>query len=334
MTQLSHLYKSSHHTATPLFSHYFSDSGEFDVVEAQSEQQEIKATLSSDYSKDLATFAESLTGQLDSSSRYSLDLGMEKGSSTWLSALPLKSHGFHLHKSAFRDAIHLRYGWAIPNTPSICSCGQPFHIEHVLSCTKGGFPSIRHNEVRDTTASLLSEVCSNVEVEPHLQPLTEERLTLYSANSEPNARLDLAANGVWGGRFERTYFDVRVFNPFAKSNLETPLAETYRKHEREKCRKYEQRVIDIEHSSFTLLLFSATGGMSKLTSNFYRHLAERLSEKKQIPYSVAMGLIRCRLCFALLRAAIMCIRGARSSKQNPIFNSPFELQVAEGHLVI
>ena len=79
---------------------------------------------------------------------------------------------------------------------------------------------------------------------------------------------------------------------------------------------------------------SATGGMSKLTSNFYRHLAERLSEKKQMPYSVAMGLIRCRLCFALLRAAIMCIRGARSSKQNPIFNSPFELQVAEGHLVI
>ena len=64
------------------------------------------------------------------------------------------------------------------------------------------------------------------------------------------------------------------------------------------------------------------------------HLAERLSEKKQMPYSVAMGLIRCRLCFALLRAAIMCIRGARSSKQNPIFNSPFELQVAEGHLVI
>ena len=93
-------------------------------------------------------------------------------------------------------------------------------------------------------------------------------------------------------------------------------------------------MIDIEHSSFTPLIFSATGGMSKLTSNFYRHLAERLSEKKQMSYSVTMGLIRCRLCFALLRAAIMCIRGACSSKFNLIFNSSLELQVAEGHLVV
>ena len=47
-------------------------------------------------------------------------------------------------------------------------------------------------------------------------------LFIYS-NSEQNARLDVAANGVWGGRFERTFFDVRVFNPFAKSNMDTLL---------------------------------------------------------------------------------------------------------------
>ena len=101
-------------------------------------------------------------------------------------------------------------------------------------------------------------------------------LFIYS-NSEQNARLDVAANGVWGGRFERTFFDVRVFNPFAKSNMDTPLATTYRRHENDKRRQYEQRVIQVEHSSFVPLVFSATGGTSKSTSNFYRHLALKLS---------------------------------------------------------
>ena len=108
-------------------------------------------------------------------------------------------------------------------------------IEHALSCFKGGFPSLRQNKIQDITASLLSEVCSNVEVEPHLQPLTGEHFTLQSANIDSNAHLDLAANGVLGGRFEKTYFDVRVINPFAKSNMETPLVETYHHHESDKC---------------------------------------------------------------------------------------------------
>lgn len=201
-----------------------------------------------------------------------------------------------------------------------------------MSCPAGGFPSIRHNEVRDITATLLSEVCTNVEIEPHLQPLTGEHFPLRTANSEQNARLDVAANGVWGGRFERTFFDVRVFNPFAKSNMDTPLATTYRRHENDKRRQYEQRVIQVEHSSFVPLVFSATGGMSKSTSNFYRHLALKLSMKRDEHLSVILGLLRCRLSFALLRAAIMCIRGVRSSRHKPLLNSPFDLQVAESRL--
>ena len=43
-----------------------------------------------------------------------------------------------------------------------------------MMCSKGGFPTIRHNEVRDLTADLLTEVCYDVEVEPKLQELTGE----------------------------------------------------------------------------------------------------------------------------------------------------------------
>ena len=83
----------------------------------------------------------------------------------------------------------------------------------------GGF--IRHNEVRNITATLLSEVCHNVSIEPHLQPLTGEILSHYTANTEDNARLDVTACGFWRGRFEKAFFDVRVFNPSARSNIQS-----------------------------------------------------------------------------------------------------------------
>ena len=35
----------------------------------------------------------------------STELAREKGSSSWLTVLPIESHGFSLHKGAFRDAI-------------------------------------------------------------------------------------------------------------------------------------------------------------------------------------------------------------------------------------
>ena len=35
----------------------------------------------------------------------------EQGAGAWLNTLPIEEHGFTLHKSAFIDALALRYGW-------------------------------------------------------------------------------------------------------------------------------------------------------------------------------------------------------------------------------
>ena len=70
---------------------------------------------------------------------------------------------------------------------------------HALSCAKGGYPSIRRNEIRDLTANLVSEVCSNESVEPMLQPITGETFLGASTNAQEGARLDMAADGFWGG---------------------------------------------------------------------------------------------------------------------------------------
>ena len=65
------------------------------------------------------------------------------------------------------------------------------------------FPTIRHNEIRDITANLLTEVYNEVSVEPHLQQVTSEHMAGASANMQVGARLDIAANGLWGGRHEQ-----------------------------------------------------------------------------------------------------------------------------------
>ena len=87
----------------------------------------------------------------------------------------------------------------------------------------------------------------------------------------------------------------------------------YCKHENLKKRHYEQRIREIEHSSFTPLIFSLTGGLGPAATIFYKRLASLLAIKWDQNYSATMGWLRCRLSFSLLRSPIMCIRGARSS---------------------
>ena len=139
-----------------------------------------------------------------------MDLAQEKGASNWLTTLdlPIDENGFTLHKGAFRDAIALRYGWLPSNIPCTCTyaCGKSFTVEHALSCPLGGFPSIRHNEIRDLTANLMTEVCHNVSIEPHLQPVKGETFPAMTAHTADGARSDIAADGFWGGQFERTFF--------------------------------------------------------------------------------------------------------------------------------
>ena len=109
--------------------------------------------------------------------------------------------------------------------PVVCA-GKQFSVEHAFSCPCGGLPTIRHNELRDITAGLLTELCHGVEVEPSLQPLSGESFRLRSANTEDGARLDVVANGFWE-RGQNAYFDVKVFNPFAPTHCSISLSQCY-----------------------------------------------------------------------------------------------------------
>ena len=68
--------------------------------------------------------------------RLALGLATEKGSSMWLTSLPLKEMGFNLNKKEFRDGLSLRYDWPITAISSMCPCGEPFTIDHAMICMR------------------------------------------------------------------------------------------------------------------------------------------------------------------------------------------------------
>ena len=111
-----------------------------------------------------------------------------------------------------------------------------------------------------------------------MQSLSGESFQLTSANTEDGVRLDAVANGFWECR-QNAYFDVKVFNPFAPTHCSVSIPQCYRHAELEKKRKYEERVCNVEHGSFSPLVFSCTGGMGPLATVVYKRIATLLSDK-------------------------------------------------------
>jgi hypothetical protein len=235
-----------------------------------------------------------------------------------LTSLPFAALGFALSKQEFRDAIAIRFNLHVYGLPDRCACGDVFNINHSMQCKRQGYVTLRHNEIRDATVEMLKEVCSDVTSEPSLIPLTGENFTLRSANTSDEAKLDISARSFWI-RGQRAFFDVRVFYPLAHSYRNQELHAIHRSHEMEKRRQYNQRVIQVEHGSFTPLVFTSLGGIDSNSecAKFYDRLAELLAAKRGDPKSIVSTWIRCRLSFSLLRSSLICLRGSRTRPFDP-----------------
>ena len=160
---------------------------------------------------------ESIDSTLPSDLLRSVNQSRDKGASSWLTAVPLVDQGLVLIKQEFRDSLRLRYNMPLSDLPSKCVCAEKYTVYHALSCKKGGFVAQRHDGVRNLLTSLIGKVCTNVEVEPQLQPLDNERFNLRTAVTSPEARLDFKAGGFWS-RGVTAFFDVRVTHVNSKCN--------------------------------------------------------------------------------------------------------------------
>ena len=179
------------------------------------------------------------------------DLAQEQGSSSWLTVLPIKRLGFDLSKPNFWDAVRLRYGLPLKRLPSHCGCSKPYNVHHAISCKKGGFVTLRDNELRGNIAEMLEEVTSDVQVESAFQPLSGEEI---KGNQSDKARSDISARGFWI-RGQRAFFDIRVFDPNVQRHHSKTLRKHYEINDQEKKRQYSSRILNVEQGTFTPLVF-------------------------------------------------------------------------------
>ena len=210
------------------------------ATEIEAQQKEARKKIREVNRKRQEDEMEVVLTSVTNTTRKATVLAQEKGASAWLGTLPIEEHGFSLHKGAFRDALALRYGWQPNELTPVCSCGKANSVQHALSCTTGGLPIHRHDDIWDLTATLMEEVSSLTEIEPHLQPLAGEVLQGRSANTRDDGRVDIRCMGFWN-KHQDAFFDVRVFNPLASSNQNPTINSTFLRHEKEKRRTYDQK---------------------------------------------------------------------------------------------
>ena len=117
---------------------------------------------------------------------------------------------------------------------------------------------------------------------------------------------------VFGGIGTNVFFFMWVFCPLSTTNRSRSLMACYRANEEIKKRKYDQRIREVEHASFSPLIFSTSGGFGPISSLFIKRLSHLHAEKFQRPYSIVVNYIRCRYSFSILKLALRCLRGSCS----------------------
>ena len=303
---------------------------EFDPRELAAEMKGLRADVDRESEASCKAKCEAILAAAPDDLKKALTAASEKGASSWVTAAPSFDHGTVLHKRDFTDACYMRYGWALLGLPLSCACGSAFNVQHALDCKLGGFRILQHNEVRDTIAQVMREAGhAAVTIEPELQPLEGEVFDYKSANKENDARSDIKCCGFWSN-LRQAYFDIKVVSPFARSNAHLSPAQLFKNAERVKIREYKERILNVEHADFNPLVFTTCGGMSPQSHIVIKRLAEKLSSKLNLSFSVVSGWLRCRLSFALLRTTLLCVRATRCKKMT--YDNNVELAVSAARL--
>ena len=188
------------------------------------------------------------------------NIAQEQGSSSWLTVLPIKQFGFSLWKAEFWDAVYL--GYELPlNNFQVSAVVQKFTVQHALSYKKGGFVTLRHNELCDNIAEMLQEDTNAVRIEPILQPLTAQEQSI-GGNVSVEAWADVSARVFWC-RGQRAFFDVRFFDLNAQGHENKTFKRCYELNEYKKKRDYSSRIFNVEQGSLIPLVFLITSSMRR-----------------------------------------------------------------------
>ena len=125
---------------------------------------------------------------------------------------------------------------------------------------------------------------------------------------------DLCVRGVWQPQ-TKALFDIRVVDTDAQSYCgRTPIA-VLCSAEVEKKRKYSL-ACHSHCASFTPLCVSIDGLIAPEAKFFIHRLSDNFSMKWEQSFSVVSSWVRAYLSFAILRAALLCMRGSHTKWRN------------------
>ena len=70
--------------------------------------------------------------------------------------------------------------------------------------------------------------------------------------------------------------------------------------------------MNVEHGTFTSLVFSVNRGMAKDSLKFQKFVAEKIANKSGCSCEKVLSIIKCKLSFLIFRASLTCVRGSSS----------------------
>ena len=99
--------------------------------------------------------------------------------------------------------------------------------------------------MRGVTATLLSDVCKDIELKPSLFTLNREEQTMRkTVKTNDEVQLDISPRCLWLSG-QKAFFDIRVFDPNARRYSKQTLRQCYSLIENEKKRHCNTRIIKV-----------------------------------------------------------------------------------------
>ena len=216
----------------------------------------------------IALVCSDLLDQASPSLKRSVEVVSERGASSWLTVLLWKEHGFALHKIGFHDAIALV--GILPGFPFIAPVVQSLQLSILFLVLKEAFFQL---DTMGSVTSLLIFWAMKYNISSQL--LLSNFLWLL-----PTVMMAL----VWiflemvSGEGELSLMSRFLIPMLQPSNPTTP-RRIYRRYESVKTCNYEARIREVECTTFTPLVFSASGEMADEACAFYKCLASLLCDK-------------------------------------------------------
>ena len=191
-----------------------------------------------------------IRGGLAKKSIRHLEYLQEKGTETWVAAIPNNDYNTVLSAVEFRDELRDRYELGVLDSPShYDGCNNSFTTTHALACKVGGLIHSRHDESRDSVVffAYAGFQPSNIRDESLINPCRDirrkdENTKLIESTSGIVAELnsdrgDLLIRGFWD-RSTDCIIDVRIFNVNQSSYLTHEPASIIKSAENSKKSQY------------------------------------------------------------------------------------------------